>query len=665
MILEFIKMKNYRQYVNQQIDLGVSEKKRFIAIEGSTGTGKTNLLNAVTWCLYGREPYLGKKDRGYPIMNVMVFGSMKPTSTAEVEVEVKLNKGDRQYTIKRTQWIKKTQDGKIHILKLGNQRDGTKLEVWVHDYPKVYYYKDMPSRVVQRLVPEDIHEYFFFDGERLDIYLKKEGGEKIREAVFKISQLQLLDRVINHLDSMKRELVRKSTVVSTKTHDLNEQIEVLNNSLISNNESLQDLIRNQKEGERNANDIRNQLMKSQVSDVQELAIERDRKVQEIDTLKKQLMELESECSSFVINRSSKILAYDAVRQLWKRISERKEAGELPPDIKRNFLKALLEQGQCICGTDITNDTAFRKNVKKLLNECDEITDISGELIRLRIDLESIMNEVKGYSDKYITYCKQLKGVRNSIKSSSERVKEIEDKIKGIDIVQIRRLEERLEEYNKKLIQVTELIGIKKSTIKNTKKKIEELENQLDSEIKKEKKVESLQHQRKLCETTLNLAQKVKDEIMEECRRSIELKTKQRFQEMGWKKKSYTNLTLDRNYGISLKDESGFDAVGTLSAGERQLLTLAFIEPLNDISGFDVPIIIDTPFGRIADLPTENIAKHLPNYFKGKQVILLVTDKEYELVVRKELSKVMHKEYRISFTETPPAGGVAEVLPYEK
>ncbi|MEM2146931.1 MAG: hypothetical protein QW279_16330, partial [Candidatus Jordarchaeaceae archaeon] len=95
-------------------------------------------------------------------------------------------------------------------------------------------------------------------------------------------------------------------------------------------------------------------------------------------------------------------------------------------------------------------------------------------------------------------------------------------------------------------------------------------------------------------------------------------------------------------------------------GERQVLALSFMAALNSVSGFDAPIIIDTPLGRISKEPKINIAKNLPNYLRGKQVTLLMTEEEYTPEVRERLRPNIAREYKIEFTEKE-FGGLAKVV----
>ena len=63
MRINSVKMHNFRQY--KDLELSFPKKKdcdlHFILAEN--GIGKTTLLNAINWCLYGDEPHIGMKSK--------------------------------------------------------------------------------------------------------------------------------------------------------------------------------------------------------------------------------------------------------------------------------------------------------------------------------------------------------------------------------------------------------------------------------------------------------------------------------------------------------------------------------------------------------------------------------------------------------------------------
>ncbi len=53
MRIEEVKLQNYRQYADSVIRFEPSGEHDLHIVLGDNGLGKTNLMNAVEWCLYG------------------------------------------------------------------------------------------------------------------------------------------------------------------------------------------------------------------------------------------------------------------------------------------------------------------------------------------------------------------------------------------------------------------------------------------------------------------------------------------------------------------------------------------------------------------------------------------------------------------------------------
>jgi DNA sulfur modification protein DndD len=140
-------------------------------------------------------------------------------------------------------------------------------------------------------------------------------------------------------------------------------------------------------------------------------------------------------------------------------------------------------------------------------------------------------------------------------------------------------------------------------------------------------------------------------LLSEVRQQIEQETEEYFLDLIWKKGTYSRVQIDENYQINVLNVRGLPSLGTLSAGERQVLALAFMAALGTISGFDAPVLIDTPIGRISGEPRKNIAESLPNYLSDTQVTLLMTDTEYTEPVQMRLNSRIGKEYELRFVES--------------
>jgi len=87
---------------------------------------------------------------------------------------------------------------------------------------------------------------------------------------------------------------------------------------------------------------------------------------------------------------------------------------------------------------------------------------------------------------------------------------------------------------------------------------------------------------------------------------------------------------------------------SLSAGEKQLLAIAFLWALSSVSGRQLPIAIDTPLSRLDSSHRQNLIQH---YFPtaSHQMILLSTDTEIgeAEVAALRAKQAIAREYQLS------------------
>jgi len=660
MRINYIKLKNYRQYKDENINFPpFDERKNFVIIQGANDTGKTSLLNAITWCLYGKELHLEKGLKSLPIVNTVSLNELRSEESCEVEVEIQMrDEEDMKIVFKRTMIFRKSNGEAQPIPDLtSNEPDGSRFEI-MRQIGKNIERVAGPSYIIQRLMPEKINEYFFFDGERLNEYFRQTAGEKIKDAVFKISQLELLDRMIDHLNEKKRDFLRTSKGLSPKAEEIREQLDLYQKSLKKYKEELGVFRLKRNESESIEREVSEKLRASSVPNVKELEEERIDLEGDLKRLDERIDILHEERNDYLIDMAPSILACSAIIKTKKMISGREEAGEIPPDYKKNFIEKLLEKGKCICGTDISKKSMFRKRVESLLEECDDISNISDTLIRTNSNVVSTLDELQKFPENIIQFEKKSKQIEKEREEKSKKLKRISEKIGSSDVEEVKRLETKFQQYKDEIRELSDEIGKRQANIELTEKNIKKLENDINKEIEKVDRLEELKKILSFCDNSLSAAEKIKNEIMKSTREDIEKITKKQFFELIWEKENYRDVKIDDNYNISVIHKSGREAIGSLGAGVRQALALSFIAALNNISGFNVPIVIDTPLGRISGETRKNLANNLPDYLGGKQVIILATDTEYTPEVRKKLLKRVAKEYKIS-----KKGEVASVVSY--
>ena len=114
-----IHLQNWRCYEDQVIEFDLNTDKNIWIIWGLNGYGKTSILEAVLWCLYGNEIVSLKKlikseidtDENSPEkQGYFYFPNVKANPELELSVSLTLQNKDRSYVISRV--AKRVKKGK-------------------------------------------------------------------------------------------------------------------------------------------------------------------------------------------------------------------------------------------------------------------------------------------------------------------------------------------------------------------------------------------------------------------------------------------------------------------------------------------------------------------------------------------------------------------------
>ena len=659
MQLDYLALKNFRQYRDTKIEFARSSSANFTIIQGANGAGKTNILNAITWCLFGEEYHMEGKYKGLPIVNADALDENKK-GLIETSVEVQfIDDNGKKILISRTINCREL-NGKL-VEFPGVHAPPCIMMQTGRDWGYPTYADDAQFRI-NSLVPKEIEEYFFFDGERMDDYFKKKSGAEIQNAVFQISQLELFVRLIDHLTKRKNEFVKQTKGLSPEIQNIQDELEIHERSLIVDKEKLEELKKKKIEAEQLEEDFSKKLQNSSSEHIRGLEAQRILLDEEIVNLQNEIIGLEDERLEILHLAMPTILAYAPLLKTKTLIEGRREAGLIPPMYKTIFIKDLLNKNRCICKSDISEKDEYssvrRRNVEAFLQE-GELSEMSSELIEANVRIQEMLEKIDSFPEDIRTAEKKLNSLEDQKKEKNERINAISQEIKQTDLQEIANWENQKQKYSNEKDSYNIQIGRWLLIIDQRTNKVKKLDTNRKQEIKKQAKYDNLNNLLVFCDNSVKCAEETKDVIMREVKTQVEKKASEQFLALIWKKNTYKGLTIDDNYNISVPYIDGREALGTLSAGERQVCALSFMAALNSVSGFRIPIIIDTPLARISREPRKNIAENLPNYLSGTQVTLLVTEEEYTKEVKDALSNKVGKTYLINFVETDK-GKKAEV-----
>ena len=155
-----LKLKNFRQFYGEsEMSFATGAgNKNITVIHGENGGGKTSLLNAFKWVLYA-ETTSGVQLKEKLITNRAIYEACEksPGSTVDAYVELEFEHDKRRYIIKRQL------DGKVNSVPEETRYSEPQVTLQVCDVDGESRFEDRVADVIGRILPLDLHSYFFFD----------------------------------------------------------------------------------------------------------------------------------------------------------------------------------------------------------------------------------------------------------------------------------------------------------------------------------------------------------------------------------------------------------------------------------------------------------------------------------------------------------------------
>ncbi len=633
MIFERLTIENFRQYFGRQrIEFAKDKKHKVTVIHGVNGAGKTSLFLAINWCLYGSE-YISNVGE---LISKEAVSKVNASDYVDMSVELSfLHEGER-FIVKRTKQGVKMIDGSVR----NDDDEFTMLRI--HGDGQSERVKN-PIGMMNAILPSNVRTYFLFDGEKIDDFAKPESAKQVKEAIYLIFKLETLDRARRHLEAAAGDYRKElKTTSSSELRQLVLKDEKARMDLSANEKRKGELIEEVVSVRGKIIDIDQQLrgiQNAKVLQQQRDRIERDLKQRrlELDDIINQIRDVST--GAYFMSAQSIVTTALAV------LDKKRERGEIPSNIRQQFVQDLISQMMCICGRAFTEDSPEHRHLLSLASSTlpdslgDELLEISATLHSFEQRSTAQRTNITQLMGKHVTLV-------DLIKDLVAEADDVGRQLKGSPLEEISRLEKQRQEFSADIDNNNMEIGVIGERIEKSIKDIAQLEKDLFKARKNEQK-------EKLVSTKLYLTQQAADAIKEtyqayadEMRVKIEAKTKEVFRNLVWKDSSFQDVRLDTDFNLEVIDQYGRPNRSELSAGERQVLSLAFITAMSRISEEEAPIVMDTPFGRLSSKPRSNVAEYLPPL--ADQLVLLVTDEELHGEALTNLRPYIGAEYYLNF-----------------
>ncbi|MGC1393096.1 MAG: AAA family ATPase, partial [Coleofasciculaceae cyanobacterium] len=381
-----IRLCNFRQFYGKtpEIFLASGEQNTTI-IHGNNGAGKTTLLNAFTWVLYERFSAAFASEE--QLVNKRAANETPHQGVVECWVEVGFEHQNKRYQAKRLCRAYKNLTGvelrksELYLQIAGD--DGR----WVPP-------AQSPDDIIGRILPVSLHQYFFFDGERIEQIVRSEQRLEIAEATKTLLGVEVLTRSIKHLKEAKKTLeLELANIGDSETKKLlreQKKLEIESETITGRQIEITQELGHQDEFKKA---FSNHLL--ELSGAEDLQKRRDELEVRAKLLIGQLKQAKDTLKKAISTRGYMVFILGATKEFRSIVDDLREKGELPIGIKRQFVSDLLDEKRCICGADLVEGTHAHHQVSAWMDKAG-IFDVEETAIRMTAQVDEIEKQLPDF-----------------------------------------------------------------------------------------------------------------------------------------------------------------------------------------------------------------------------------------------------------------------------
>ncbi|MCG0276146.1 MAG: AAA family ATPase [Thermosediminibacteraceae bacterium] len=671
MIIRWIKLKNFRQFKGEHIiEFPFQENKNVVVICGLNTAGKTTLVQAFLWVLYGKADFKTKDL----LLNLEVADSMMPGQREEMSVSLALVDKGIEYTITKTQYYICKSNGNIVP----------------EDAISTLYYKEPNGNMklistkqhviddyINRILPEELSRYFFFDGERIGNLSRKDkaGRQELSSAVKSILGLAEFSNAIEHLSNGNKSvlaLFRNS--LDTESQDRAEAIKKEIDELEIEKENKQkikaDIEKDIKKYEEKINEIEEILRQNEdTANLQKQIDENNKKIKILEDYKEEKKKrLRDKISGSAFFYFCKPL----IEKIEKSLKEFSSSIDVVPKIQADTIDYIIERGICICGNKVERGSETYNNLvelKKFLPPYylgTAINDFLNESNSYKSEAEEFLPEINNMYEDYRRIVQQINELLDENDMIDKKIGEKKNMESYRDAKEL-----YLKQKQKKERELIDIVA----RLQNIDKQINDRNRELERLAEKNEK-------NKFIFLCIEYTKKIIEELQEhynrkekEIREKLNEKVNQIFSQMYHGEKR--NIVIDDEYNYEIITESVSSELNDKADESRGLETVAsfaFIggiialakekiasksankieneeELVIELESEPYPLVMDAPFSNLDETHVRNVSKILPEI--AEQVIMFIMAKDWNYAKDVLSNKVaaLYELKKISETHT--------------
>ncbi len=645
MIFTELVLENFGPYRGKHvIDLRpetANNPRPIILFGGMNGGGKTTLMDAIRLALYGqRAQCSARMNLSY---NEFLCQSINQQTPPEEKTRIELGfehvRDDQWVELKIVRyWSRNIKDGKDNLGILDN------------DWPD-YGLANTWDEYIETLLPLGISNLFLFDGEQVKELAEQENPpQSVIDSIQALLGLELAEKLAIDLDILVNRK-RKSLAEAMQLSDL-EKIEV----------KLTELYQQEQKAKVNLLELQNQLQTAQIQlneATNKFRVEGGRLAAQKSQLEKQKKDLEAaiETKQEALRKlAADVLPCGLIIPLLQQTHQQAQQ-ELKLQKAKAALEILQQRDQRLLAylTAITIKDEQLTKINEFLEQenrtlIKETTPETPPYLDMDEDTFKRLDNLLG--ERLVV---QLKSTQNILDDLNQLQSELVATEKQLSVAaspeDYQKLDEILRKAQKGFLEAQAAYNEGNRHCEQIKKSIEKTKKEL--QIYSEKAIDRTndEHLIKASARVKQTLQLFREKLTLKKLNKLEGEVTECFRYLLHKSDLVKQVVIDtKNFSLSLFDFNGQRLPKhRLSAGEKQMLAIAFLWGLARVSGRNLPLAIDTPLGRLDSSHRSHLVER---YFPtaSHQVILLSTDTEItqtEVTKLREL-KAIAKQYLLKY-----------------
>ena len=645
MLLKSIKYHNFRPFIgDQKIILSSPNddlEKNVTIILGDNTFGKSTFVLSFIWCLYGESRFTKAND----ILNKKIEKELPPDPSVKEKTVVEIEFEDEgiEYTMRREQAFWRNENGQI-------KADDSKPRLTYID-PETHEAKSVGITVseintnIKQILPKDLSNFFFFEGEKNNEIKRKDLGQAVRTLL----GLEAFNKMMEHLHGSSSD--KEPTATSVMGEYLKKQDD-------GSNKKAKEEFERKERAENDLNDVKEKIKEkeTEIQNYEGLIDKVNERLREAkpskemqkrrDFIARDLIEaedsLEQKSNQYFRTFSGgsfSMFVYPLLDPASKKLEKMQVNDKGIKGIEASAINELLKRGVCLCGCDLKEGTAPYKNVAKYI---DYVPPRSiGTLVR---DMDEMLVEEEDKAKNFVNtneeQYKEIVKLREKINNLEKEDEAILQNLKEIGLIDTEGDESDLSKYKTKLQDLrieNNQLNSRKGSLES---EIQTATKNYNTLIGKNESARKYKVYYKYAEAIYNWVNKHYSQKEDELRERLGKNISELFNNMY---SGHREISIDKQYNMRMTyqgevvDDTGGLRVIEYFAYVGGLVKLAHEVKVerekeddegtdSETLGEEYPLVLDAAFSHADDTHTKNIAKELSKC--ANQLIFAMMKKDW-------------------------------------